>query len=125
MKNLYITKTDETPSVYFNVNENIFEFSGKSLPENPHQFYAPIYSWIEEYIKNPNDFTHLVFKFEYLNTTSSKYLMKIFELFSLIDKSKSVKITWYYDFEDDDMKDAGKTFSSITKLNFEVSPVID
>jgi len=51
MDAIYIDATDETPYVALDAEKKVFEFSGKSLPEDVVTFYQPIIDWLEEFGK--------------------------------------------------------------------------
>ena len=57
MEPLIINGTEDTPEIVFNCVDNIFQISGKSLPDDALSFYKPVRDWIDEYIKVPNDET--------------------------------------------------------------------
>lgn len=54
MENISIEKTNKTPEVLFDFENNYLEIKGISIPEDSESFYRPLMEWIEEYI------THLV-----------------------------------------------------------------
>ncbi|MEN8118869.1 MAG: DUF1987 domain-containing protein [Bacteroidota bacterium] len=120
MEPLRIKATDDTPEIYFDTEEEIFEISNVSLPENAIDFYAPILDWLKRYKQNPNPTTVFNFNIEYLNTASSK---QIFELIFLIDKiseDSDITIRWHYDAIDDDMRSLGVRFTHLVKVKFEL-----
>ena len=77
MEPLIINKTEDTPAVHLDKTAGIFEFSGKSLPEDVTSFYAPIFEWITTYGAAANDESTFVFKMTYFNTASSKIILDI------------------------------------------------
>ena len=83
MNELILEKTNDTPFVYLNKNENKFSIGGRSLPENAITFYEPILNWLENYIVNPNPETVFEFNFEYFNSASS---IQIFNIVFLLKK---------------------------------------
>ena len=114
-----IQGTEDSPTITLNAAENMFEFSGRSMPENAAGFYAPALSWIEEYVKNPNPETILNIKLEYFNTASSKILLDIIMSFEkIVSTGKSLKINWYYQADDDDMLEAGEGYADIVEVPF-------
>jgi alpha-amylase/alpha-mannosidase (GH57 family) len=119
MNILHINKTAETPNVIFDKDNNIFEFSYRSLPENAIEFYNPVFEWIEEYSKSPNKETIINFKLEYFNTASAKQIAKILIKFFEISTKNTVKIKWYYDKNDTDMLSSGQRYSKLINLDFE------
>ena len=120
MEPLRIKATEDTPEIYFDTEEEIFEISNVSLPENAVEFYAPILDWLKRYKLNPNPITVFNFNIEYLNTASSK---QIFELVFLIDKineNSDITIRWHHDVIDDDMRSLGVRFTHLVKVKFEL-----
>jgi len=115
-----IKGTDDTPNVILDAQNNIIEFSGRSLPEDVATFYAPIIEWIIQYAKTPNPKTNVVFKLEYFNTASSKMILDIFLKFEEINKDgHDVMISWYYQEDDEDMEEACDEYADIVEIPFQ------
>lgn len=116
---VHLESTVETPEIILDKEEGKFRFAGRSLPENPKTFYAPIKSWLQAYIENPCATTHVTFMYDYFNTASSKVIMEILDLFKEVEKRNGkLIIDWYYHEDDDDMLEAGEDFESITDTVF-------
>lgn len=123
MKLLKIDETTDTPEVNLDKSRGRFEFYGKSMPENPNDFFQPIIDWMKEYIANPNKETFLIFKMDYFNTASSKKILEILTLLQEIHRKKlTIIINWYYRGNDDDMRETGETFSEIVHIPFKFIP---
>ena len=121
MEALKIQATDETPLVVLDPEKNIFEFSGKSLPEDVTSFYSPVLSWLTEYNKTPKPKTTVHFKLVYFNTASSKLILDILFLLEKIHQSGTeVLIRWYYEDADEDMKEAGEEYGDLVEVPFEL-----
>lgn len=121
MKPLTIEATSKTPAVKFDKDSGIIEISGMSYSEDTFAFYEPIFAWINEYIQNPNVLTNFNMKIKYFNTSSVKCLFDILEIFSKLSKSgKNVNINWFYEEEDEEMKDTGENFSHILNCEFKI-----
>jgi hypothetical protein len=122
MENFILKGTDDTPTIYFSKTEDKFLLEGRSLPEDVNKFYKPFIQWLNEYGKSPNPESIIEMKFEYFNTASSKILLDIFTKLDEIasDKNVSIKINWYYDKHDDDMKDAGEEFAAFIDLPIQI-----
>lgn len=121
MKALLIQATMDSPYVNLDKDNNVFELKGKSLPENVNLFYQPIIDWFSEYFKDPNSETIINFKLDYLNTASSKALLSLFLVVEEAVKiGINVKIKWYYEEDDEDMKDIGDEYSDIIQIPFEI-----
>jgi len=83
MKVLEIAETASSPGIVLNAGTNQFIFTGRSLPEDPLNFYEPVMNWMEMYKQNPVAGASFEFKLTYFNTASSKVF---FSLFQIIDK---------------------------------------
>lgn len=116
MQALRINETDETPNIVFDKESGTFEVSGRSLPEDSAEFFDPILEWVAAYAKDPNPKTEFVFKLDYSNTASSKF---VHEILLILEKIKNVKVIWYFHEDDEDMEDAGKEFSEQVAIPFE------
>jgi len=120
MKVLKIEPGEGEPKVILDKENGIFEFSGKSFPEDVREFYNPILEWFEEYSKSTNPSTVVDFKLSYFNTASSKMLLDIFyKLEAIAQEDKEVKIRWYHLEDDDDMFEAGEEYSEMIDVPFE------
>lgn len=129
MESLIIEETEDSPSVRFDVNSCQFVISGKSRPENTVKFYTPIIDWITEFyttkpaqkgqnVDNPP--IVFVFKLEYFNSISAKYILDImFSIKGLISEGNKIGIEWHFARLDDDMLETGKEFSNMANLKFD------
>ena len=119
MAPLIINGTEDTPEVIFDTETGKFTITGTSIPENARKFYDPIISWIDDYLKNPNEDTSVSFKLKYFNTASTKYLFDIMvQMKPLISNGKSLVFNWYVLKDDDDMFEAGQGFSKMLRYPF-------
>jgi len=119
MKSLELIAGVDTPTIVLNKERGVFEIAGKSLPNNPSQFYEPVMKWIKEYIAEPNPATVFSFKMKYFNTASSKIIMEIMDkLKQLHDSGKQLEIHWFYYSDDEEMLEAGEEYSEILEVPF-------
>lgn len=120
MEVIKIKGTDDTPSIVLDKDNEIFEISGRSLPEDVSTFYEPILNWLDEYAQDPNSKTVFSFKLVYFNTASSKLLLDILmKLEELHENGNEVLIKWYYPEDDEDMQEAGEEYADIVDIPFE------
>jgi hypothetical protein len=121
MEALDIRATNDTPKVLLDPENNIFEISGRSLPEDVVSFYQPVLDWLDEYKAEPLDSIEFVFKYVYFNTATSKLVMDILIRLEEIKKSgKEVVVMWFYEQDDEDMLDLGEEFSENVDVPFEI-----
>jgi len=92
---------------------------GRSIPENPGEFYRPVYDWISKYIQINGHRTRIELGFEYINTSSTKWIYNIIkEISGMKNLSDSARIIWYYDKGDEDMCELGFILKSLVECPF-------
>ena len=119
MENFKIAETEDTPNIDFDAESRVFTISGRSLPENAIEFYAPVLEWVDKTLDEtePTSFVFEI-KIEYFNTSSSKQLAKFFLLIEKYVEKHKININWFYEKEDLDMLMSGNQYSKFLKLNF-------
>lgn len=120
MEALRIEPTDDCPFVLFDKDNNKFEISGKSLPEDVVTFYEPLLDWLEEYKSAPLDKTIFDFKLIYFNTASSKMILDVLLVLEEIkEEGKDILIKWHSLSNDEDMQEAGEEYADMVEIDFE------
>lgn len=120
---LDIKATNDTPRVMFDPDNEIFEISGRSLPEDVVTFYQPVIDWLDEYKLLPNEKTEFVFKYIYFNTATSKLVQDILLRLEYINENGGdVRVIWYFELDDEDMHDLGEEFKEYIDIPFELVP---
>ena len=113
MEKLAISETKDSPLVLLDPKTNVFSIAGVCHPENVTKFYEPIIDWIEKYkveisnnkVSKPIE---LSLFFRYINSASYKYLLTFLQLIEgYTTLGVPVNVTWYYEPEDVDMREAG------------------
>ena len=130
MNNFILEKTDNTPGVELNSEKKCIEFTGDSRPENAKLFFEPIFNWISEFehkmVNTSNQASDVTkvdvnFKLEYFNSSSAKYVIELIKAVHKIevDCNSKVKmaINWFYEEDDEDLRDAGKEFVRMTGID--------
>jgi hypothetical protein len=97
---------------------------GRSIPENPGEFYRPLQAWITDYTKKYRGITKISLGFEYINTASMKWVYTILrELSQVREIANNATITWYYEKGDEDMKELGLILRSLVISPFSMIEV--
>ena len=121
MEPLDIQGTNDTPKVILDPDSDVFEISGRSLPEDVVTFYQPVIEWLEEYKSNPIEYTEFVFRYIYFNTATSKLIQDVLiKLEELFEAGNNVQVIWFYEEDDEDMLDSGEEFMENTDVPFEI-----
>lgn len=117
METLIIEPTIKTPQITFDPNRNLFEISGRSLPDNVISTYQPVLDWFSNNLENIEG-KHLVFQFKmsYLNSASTKMYSTFLSILEKYYKQgANIEVVWYYP-KDDDMMPEEDVLISIKKL---------
>jgi hypothetical protein len=119
MEPLIIPGSDDNPEILLDKAKGAFELKGRSLPEDVIEFYSPVFSWLEQYVTEPNDETLFKVRVDYINSASQRALNEIFNILTRIPlKGKKIKIEWYYHEDDSEMKETGEEYADMTNLPF-------
>lgn len=119
MKPLIIKIEQSTPKIHLDKDAGKFEIAGKSFPEESRSFYEPLFTWLNEYAKNPNEETLFEFNLEYFNSSSSLIILEILNLLDEIFKNgNKVSVSWNHLNVDEDMLEAGEEYSELVKVPF-------
>jgi hypothetical protein len=119
MNKLIINKTQNTPSVKFDPDTGKFELAGRSIPENPGDFYDPLIKWLVKYFEVPALKTVFNVNLEYVNSGSSKYLLSLFRVFKDKYKEKfDIQINWYFEEDDEAIESLGDHYRSTLQIPF-------
>lgn len=118
---LIIESSEETPEIILDKRSNTFTFKGKSLPENPIEFYDPVLQWFDSYSSDPNAETNVNFTMMYFNTSSSKIILNIMKQLEVIKKSgHKVAINWVFKEDDEEMLEAGEIYAERINIPFNI-----
>jgi hypothetical protein len=116
MNDFHLAATPKTPLVQFNSASGILRLEGKSIPENSVEFYRPLLEWLEEYAQQPAANTVLELCLEYFNTSSSKCILDLFRKLEQLKSTNPVAIFWYYDADDEDMREVGEDYQALLQV---------
>lgn len=121
LESLKIEPTHKTPKVYLDPENNLFELSGRSIPEDSVGFYKRVLDWIDAYAQSPSPKTEFKFELEYFNTSSSKNILELLKKLEKIhNDGAEVQIKWYYDEDDEDMEETGEDYKALLSVPLEL-----
>ncbi len=123
-KDLFVyLSTTKTPEIRLSQDINddslyILSIKGRSIPENPLEFFTPIIDKLLSRIPDDSGVNKIIIdlKLDYINSISIKFFIKILKRISEHFKAENIVINWYY--EDEDIYDLGKDLEFMTGLNF-------
>lgn len=121
MENLLREATEDTPYIFFDCENNIFEIRGISYPEDTAEFYGPVFNWLKEYFSQP-DHSDLTVNIEivYFHSSSVKTLLDFFDkLTEAVHNGSKICVNWIYEKAEPDMREYGKELqASFKELTF-------
>jgi len=121
---LIIDPTKKTPWIILEPGRILI--TGRSISENPGEFYRPVHEWMINYTAESEAITDVQLAFEFINTTSIKWVYAILkELNRIPDLSERAHISWYYETGDEDMLDLGFILKSLVSCPFIIIEVED
>ena len=120
MEALLINDTPQTPYIHFDGVSGVMLIRGRSIPDQPDDFWAPILNWFDSYLLNPCKNTVIKIDLEYFNISSSKrILFLLYKLNELVETGNEVKVKWLYRDTDEDMYEVGLDYAYMVKVPFE------
>ncbi len=123
MNILTIQASQSTPGVATDWDEGRLIMEGDSYPENSFEFFAQVVAWIEHYlkVKAPDAPLHLELRLVYMNTSSVKAMMDIFDLLEdAHNKGRPVSVTWHYDPRNERVIELADEFREDCSFPFEI-----
>jgi hypothetical protein len=130
MRKLIIDQTVNSPKVFLDPENKIYEISGESRPPDVREFYDQILLWMDDFsmelIKTDNRSEPVFFKFNfgYFNSSSGKLILDICKVLARLKaKGMNVKVNWHYEKEDVDMREVGMEISRIVKFQFDYTEI--
>ena len=124
MEVIVIESTPKTPSIKFDSKQGKLEIKGRSIPENSVEFYKPLVESLERYSSSPAAPTQVDIQLEYFNTASSKCILDVLKRLEGIHRNgNQVIINWFYEEDDEDMREAGEDYQAIVNLTFNMQQV--
>lgn len=124
INNLTVEPTKKTPWIVLEPGKIII--LGRSILENPAEFYRPVHEWVSKYIHENHKMTSIQLGFEFINTTSIKWVYAILkELSNIPEMSTRARVSWYYEAGDEDMCDLGFILRSLVNCPFIIKEVDD
>ncbi|PUA19085.1 biofilm regulation phosphoprotein SiaC [Glaciimonas sp. PCH181] len=111
MENLMIAGTQSTPEIHCDKDTGIVEMRGDSYPENSYELFSPVMDWVAAALKDSDQPLLLKLHLLYLNTSSVKAMMDIFDMLEdAHGKGRAVAVNWYYDEQNERVAELADEF---------------
>ena len=120
MEELFLKKTFNSPEVEFLGDTGELSMEGRSIPEDPGEFFERLIDWINEYFISPVENTVMSIKLEYINSGSSKYMLELLRIMKINhDSGKDVKILWYFEEGDESIEELCIHYEQTIQIPYE------
>lgn len=121
MNDLSITGSQSTPTIFADGATGTLTMSGDSYPENSFELFGPVFAWIEQYLSESEETLQLELTLLYLNTSSIKAVMEIFDMLQgAHDDGRKVTVNWYYDHRNERVGELAEEFKEDCTFPFSV-----
>jgi hypothetical protein len=111
----------DTPVITVKTRLKKVVVTGKSQMTDPASFYDKLHKTLENYFMSFKKTLIIEFRFEYINTGSSKWLYyTLQQLQNLTLKGGIIEIYWYYEEDDEIIFEAGEVLQSILHIPFNI-----
>lgn len=126
MDNLKIESTQSTPSVFADARAGTVEMRGDSYPENSFELFSPVLQWVENFLREVERELTLNLHLLYLNTSSVKAMMDIFDLLEEAHRAgRTVAVNWYYDEQNERIAELAEEFREDCTFPFMIASQVE
>lgn len=111
------------PSLLFNAASAEWIISGRCYHNDPQSVFAPVFAWLESLEQQCAHECRFQFRLEFFDTASYKVLLDMLaELKRRIATCtiRELSIKWFYEVDDEDMRESGETLMEASHLPFEL-----
>ena len=107
ISDLFIPATNKSPEISLSANGTI-RISGRCIPYEPDEFFAPVMEWASAYSLEPAEETVIDISIEYISGTNSAKLYRFLtKLKEVTASGKKIAINFTFEADDDWMNDYG------------------
>ena len=118
---LNIAGTQSTPAIRTDSGAGLLFMGGDSYPENSFELFGPVIEWVERFLAGGSQPLRLELELLYLNTSSIKSMMDIFDILEAFhQKDRDVAVTWYYDMRNERVGELAEEFKEDCTFPFSV-----
>jgi hypothetical protein len=122
MNALTIQASQSTPSILGDWDQGLLSMQGDSYPENSFEFFVQVIDWIERYLAQTHAPLRLELRLIYMNTSSVKAMMDIFDLLEdAFRKGRAVSVDWFYDPRNERVLDLADEFREDCSFPFQIA----
>lgn len=120
MNNFVTEESKYTMAVNLDAATGLCKMQGNSYPEDAISFFEPLNQWFEQYIEEVDKPLIVEIQLNYLNSSSSKCFMDLFDFFEdYSNDGGDVTVKWFFAKDDDEIKEAGEELLEDATFKYE------
>ena len=121
MNDFSIPSSQSTPEVRSDWAAGQLFMAGDSYPENSFDMFQQVFDWIEGYLAEGGKPLSLELRLLYLNTSSVKAMMDVFDLLEAAHHDGAqVQVNWYYDPQNERVAELAEEFKEDCTFTFNI-----
>lgn len=121
MEDIFLKKTFNSPEVEFISSSGELNMEGRSIPEDPGEFFDRLIHWLNDYFLDPAAETIMNIKLEYINSGSSKYMLELLRILKENHaKGRKVLVKWFFEEGDESIQELGQHYEQTMQIPFEI-----
>ncbi|ATJ83483.1 biofilm regulation phosphoprotein SiaC [Halomonas beimenensis] len=112
-----------TPEIQSDWQAGRLSMQGDSYPENSFDLFSQVIDWVEAFLERESRPLALALELVYLNTSSVKAMMDIFDLLEDAHQAgREVDVVWHYDPRNDRIAELAEEFKEDCTFPFAIRP---
>jgi|SRR5690554_2949540 len=120
---LDIPSSQSTPRIHSDWQAGCLTMYGDSYPENSYDFFDQVIAWVRRFLDTETRPLHLSLGLIYLNTSSVKAMMDIFDLMEEVYRQgRKVSVEWRYDPRNERIAELADEFREDCSYPFAITP---
>lgn len=121
MNDFSLPSSQSTPAIQTDWAAGSISMQGDSYPENSYELFHQVFEWIEGFLATAERPFSLDLRLLYLNTSSIKAMMEIFDLLEAAhQQGKAVAVNWRYDRENERVVELAEEFKEDCTFPFSI-----
>ncbi|EWH02229.1 biofilm regulation phosphoprotein SiaC [Halomonas sp. BC04] len=123
ISDLDIPGSQSTPTIHSDWQDGRLSMKGDSYPENSYELFDQVILWVQYFLTSEQRPLHLELALVYLNTSSVKAMMDIFDLLEeAYEAGREVSVTWHYDARNERIAELADEFREDCSYPFAITP---
>ncbi|MFQ3786780.1 biofilm regulation phosphoprotein SiaC [Halomonas sp. A29] len=120
---LNIPGSQSTPTIVSDWQAGLLTMQGDSYPENSFELFDQVIEWVKRFLDEASHPLTLELTLVYLNTSSVKAMMDIFDLLEEAhQEGHGIQVTWHYDARNERIAELAEEFREDCTFPFAIAP---